>query len=82
VAIAGRKRSATALAARAALLPSSAKQGGLQFGEGLGAGIVVIGLQLFGEQADGGGELLGLDGQLPVGSRFARRTFMLLVAGR
>jgi len=40
------------------------QQGGLQFGEGLGAG-VVVGFQLFGQLANGGGELLGLDAQLP-----------------
>jgi len=42
------------------------KEGGLQFGEGLGAG-VVVGFQLFGQLANGGGELLGLDAQLPEG---------------
>jgi hypothetical protein len=41
------------------------QQGGFKFAEGLGAGFVVIGLQLLGEQTDGGGELLGLDAQLP-----------------
>jgi hypothetical protein len=44
------------------------QQGGLQFDEGIGAGVVVIGLQLLGEQTDGGGELLGLDAQLPEGA--------------
>ena len=44
------------------------KEGGLQLGEGLGAGIVVIGFQLLGELADGGGEFLGLDPQLPEGA--------------
>ena len=43
------------------------KEGGLQFGEGLGAG-VVVGFQLFGQLANGGGELLGLDAQLPEGT--------------
>ncbi len=50
------------------------QQGGLQLGEVLGAGVVVIGFQLFGEQADSGGELLGLDAQLPEGAGSARRT--------
>ena len=36
-------------------------------GEGLGAGVVVIGFELFGQLANGGGELLGLDAQLPEG---------------
>jgi hypothetical protein len=40
------------------------QQGGLQFGEGLGAA-VVVGFQLFGQLANGGGEILGLDAQLP-----------------
>jgi hypothetical protein len=40
------------------------QQGSFQFGEGLGAG-VVVGFQLFGQLANGGGELLGLDAQLP-----------------
>jgi len=44
------------------------EEGGLQFGEGLGAGVVVIGIQLLGELADGGGELLGLAAQLPEGA--------------
>ena len=52
------------------------EQGGLQFSEGLGAGVVVIGLQLLGKQTDGGGELLGLDAQLP------ERTGALEGAGR
>jgi hypothetical protein len=51
------------------------QQGGLQLGEGIGAGVVVIGLQLFGEQTDAGGALLGLDAQLPERGRSARRTF-------
>ena len=42
------------------------QQSGLQFGEGLGAG-VVVGFQLFRELANGGGEILGLDAQLPEG---------------
>jgi len=41
------------------------QQGSLQLGEGLGAAVVVIGFQLLGELTDGGGELLGLDAQLP-----------------
>jgi hypothetical protein len=43
------------------------KEGSLQLGEGLGAGVVVIGFELFGQLANGGGELLGLDAQLPEG---------------
>jgi hypothetical protein len=42
------------------------KEGGLQFGEGLGAGVVVS-FQLFGQLANGGGELLGFDAQLSEG---------------
>jgi hypothetical protein len=34
-------------------------------GEGLGAGVFVVGFQLLGQLADSGGELLGLDAQLP-----------------
>jgi hypothetical protein len=41
------------------------EQGSLQLGEGLGAAVVVIGFQLLSELADGGGEHLGLDAQLP-----------------
>ena len=41
------------------------QQGSLQLGEGLGTLVVVIGFQLLGQLADGGGELLGLDAQLP-----------------
>jgi hypothetical protein len=32
------------------------------------SGVVVIGFQLLGQLADGGGELLGLDAQLPEGA--------------
>jgi hypothetical protein len=42
------------------------QQGSFQFGEGLSAG-VVVGFQLFGQLADGGGGFLGLDTQLPEG---------------
>ena len=41
------------------------QQGGLKLGEGQGAQLGVIRFQLFGQLADGGGELLGLDAQLP-----------------
>ena len=41
------------------------EQGGFQLSEGLGACVFVIGFQLLGQLADGGGELLGLDAQLP-----------------
>jgi len=41
------------------------KQGSLELAEGLGAAVVVIGFQLLGELADGSGEILGLDAQLP-----------------
>jgi len=44
------------------------KQGSLHLDEGLSTGIVVVGFQLLSELADGGGELLGLDAQLPEGS--------------
>ncbi len=44
------------------------QQGSLQFGEGLGAAVVVVGFQLLGQLADGSGELLGLDAQLPEGA--------------
>jgi hypothetical protein len=44
------------------------QQGGLQLGEGQGALLGIIGLQLLGELADGSGELLGLDAQLPEGA--------------
>jgi len=44
------------------------KQGSLQLAEGLGAGVVVVGFQLLGQLADSGGELLGLDAQLPAGT--------------
>ena len=37
-------------------------------GIGLGSGILVIGFQLLSQLADGGGELLGLDAQLPEGA--------------
>ena len=37
-------------------------------GIGLGSGIRVIGFQLLSQLADGGGELLGLDAQLPEGA--------------
>jgi hypothetical protein len=45
------------------------KKGSLQLSEGLGAAVVVIGFQLLGELADGGGELQGLDAELPEGTR-------------
>jgi hypothetical protein len=41
------------------------KQGSLQLSEGLSAAVVVIGFELFSQLADGGGELLGLDAELP-----------------
>jgi hypothetical protein len=41
------------------------QQGSLELAEGLGAGGLVIGFQLLSELADGGGQLLGLDAQLP-----------------
>jgi hypothetical protein len=37
-------------------------------GEGLAAAVVVIALQLLSQLADGSGELLGLDAQLPQGA--------------
>ncbi len=40
----------------------------LQLGEGQGLLFGVIGFELFGQLADGGGELLGLDAQLPQGT--------------
>ncbi len=44
------------------------EQGGFDLCQCLGAGILVIGLQLLSELADGGGELLDLDAQLPKGT--------------
>ena len=41
------------------------QQGSLQLGQGLGADLGVVALQLLGQLANGGGELLGLDAQLP-----------------
>jgi len=49
------------------------QQGGFQLCQCLGAGILVIGLQLLGELADGGGEFLGLDAQLPKGTGSLQR---------
>jgi hypothetical protein len=43
------------------------EEGGFKLGEGLGAG-VVVGFQLFGQLANGRGEFLGLDTQLPEGT--------------
>jgi hypothetical protein len=50
------------------------QEGSFQLSEGQGPLFGVIGFQLLGQLADGGGELLGLDAQLPERSRFARRT--------
>jgi hypothetical protein len=44
------------------------QQGSFQLSKGLGTGVVVIGFQLLSELTDGGGELLGLDAQLPEGT--------------
>jgi hypothetical protein len=59
---------ASALAERACLVALFCQQGGLQLGEGLGALLGVIRFQLLSQLADGGGELLGLDAQLPEGA--------------
>jgi hypothetical protein len=56
------------------------QQGGLQLGKGLGAGGVVIRLQLLGKKTDGGGELLGLDAQLPEGTGTLERATALVDA--
>jgi hypothetical protein len=48
------------------------EQGSLQLSEGIGS--AVVGFQLLSKLADGGGELLGLDAQLPERAGVARRT--------
>ena len=50
------------------LIALLSEQGRLQLREDLGAAVVVIGLELLGQLADRGGELLGLDTQLEEGA--------------
>jgi hypothetical protein len=53
---------------KSCLVPLFCQEGSFQLSEGKGPLFGVIGFQLLGQLADGGGELLGLDAQPPEGA--------------
>ena len=57
------------LGSKRCLVALFCQEGSFQLSEGQGPLFGVIGFQLLGQLADGGGEFLGLDPQLPEGAR-------------